>query len=110
MDTDRPKPTIEELEQKLDEIKTALNIRTTTTSILNDISDIKNKLGYIEKYSKKGTWVTVATVAVSYVLTGLVLTLTAVTLPRAYSFGWGLVGIGLAGAIYCSYKSSKIKA
>ncbi|MDD5338474.1 MAG: hypothetical protein PHG35_03560 [Dehalococcoidales bacterium] len=99
-------PTNEQLEQKLDEIKTALNIETVTTSV---IDEIKSKLVNLEKENKRSTLISIAAFSGSYVLTGLVLTLTAADIPKAFGFGWGLVGIGIAGALVCWYKSSKIK-
>ena len=107
MTTNTPQPRSDNLESKLDDIKTALGVRTTTTSSV--LEDIKTRLGKVEREAKKGTLTAVAGVAASYVLIGLVLNLTADALSKAYWFGWGLFGIGIVGAVYCWYKSSRIR-
>jgi len=50
----------------------------------------------------------IAIFAGSYMLTGAVLTLTAITLPKAYFFGWGIMGVGLIAFVWCYYKHKRI--
>lgn len=84
--------------------------RSANDDLESKLDDIKTQLAKMEREAKRGTLTTIGAFAASYVLAGLVLTLTATTLPKAYSFGWGLVGIGIVGAAYCWYKSSRIRA
>ena len=69
----------------------------TNDGIMKELANIKNEL-------KKESLVARAAFVASFLVLGLVLTLTTACLSRPYYFGWGLFGLGIVGLVICGYK------
>ena len=68
MTTNAPQPTNDDLERKLDEIKTALGIQTTTATTSSTLQDIKRQLEWSRHFHAA---VTVMAIGISVALAGL---------------------------------------
>lgn len=117
MTTNNHQPTNDELEHKLDEIKSILHIQTTTETVFDEIKTqiatvekkINDRLNKIEKEGKIGSLLTIAAFAGSYVITGLVLLYSVTKYSKPYWFGAGLVIVGIAGFLNCYSKYKTLR-
>jgi len=108
MTTNAPQPTNDDLEHKIDEIKSVLGIRTTTSSsALDDIRDQLNRVEHqLADSRRRQQGSTIFVFSASVAVSGLVLmaSQTAIgTKPWQVGLGFLTLGLAFCGFIYYQY-------
>ncbi len=106
MTTNAPQPTNEDLEHKLDEIKTAFGIRTTTTSsVLDDFRRQLNRVEQqLEESHRRQTGVVLVVFSASVVLSGVVLAVSQQIVTTPWLWGLIIIALGIVFFVITYYQ------